>query len=302
MPFFTSGKIVLLIAGFYYIYHLGIVFMSSMKVVREILDLPSVVQTLWNRREVILSLTSRDFRARFRGSFGGLLWSFVQPLVMMLIYTLVFSAFLKVRFGNSDSPFIFSVYLLCGLLPWNAFAEGTNASTAVIRQNTNLVKRVVFPLEVLPLSLVLVNLIQQVIGLVLLIPLSLVATGQLYSTLLFIPVILLVQFLLYAGFTWFWSSLAVYLPDLRQLTSLFLSVLIFLTPIFYPEEIIPAWARTVLQLNPLAHLVSMYRKVLMSGTLPSVIDFLAFFFFSILVFLLGFAWFNRTKKGFADVL
>jgi lipopolysaccharide transport system permease protein len=269
---------------------------------REFFDLPGLARNLGRHRELIRTMSWRDFTARYRGSFGGLFWSVFQPLVMMAVYTVVFSLFLKVKFATDASPLSFSVYLLCGLLPWQAFSEGLSASTGVIRANVNLVKRVVFPLEILPVNLALAAAVQQLIGFALLVPLAWWMTGRLYWTLLFVPVILALQLLFAIGMNWMAASLAVYLPDLGQLISLVLTMWMFLTPIFYPEDVVPPQALIIFRLNPMARLVTLYRNAFMSGQLPSLDGFLGAVALCLLVFLLGYFWFMRTKKGFADVL
>ena len=269
----------------------------------EILNIPAIFRDLNHHRELILTLTRRDFLSRFRGSVGGVFWSILQPFFMMVIYTLVFSSFLKVKFGVDDSPYSFAVYLLCGLLPWTAFSETIMQSTGLIRSNVNLVKRVVFPLQILPVSLVLVCLLQQVIGFVLLLPLAWWVTGQFNWFSLLIPLVLGLQSLLYIGINWLWASLSVYLVDLKQITPLLLTVGMFLTPIFYPVEIVPEWARfIVFTLNPFARLVHLYRQILLEGVIPDIFQWLVFAVVSLVVFMVGFYWFQHTKKGFPDVL
>lgn len=275
---------------------------SAIYYARELFDLPGVARNLARHRELIRNMTWRGFTARYRGSFGGLFWSVFQPLVMMAIYTVVFSLFLKVRFASDASPVTFSVYLLCGLLPWQAFSEGLSASTSVIRSNVNLVKRVVFPLEVLPLNLALTAAIQQVIGFVLLVPLAWLVSRQLHWSILFVPVILILQLLFAVGMNWIVASLAVYLPDLGQLVLLLLMMWMFLTPIFYPEDVVPKQALFIFRLNPMARLVTLYRNAFMTGVLPSPGGFIGAAVLCLLIFLVGYFWFVRTKKGFADVL
>jgi lipopolysaccharide transport system permease protein len=268
----------------------------------EFINIGGITRSLYNRRELIRTLTLRDFKARFRGSFGGVLWSVIQPLIMMVVYTLVFSGFLKVKFANSSSPFTFAVFLLCGLLPWTAFADGMSASTGLIRSNSNLVKRVVFPLEVLPVTLSFVALIQQVIGFGLLLPVAWLITGKVYWTVLFVPLIILLQILFYTGINWIWSSLSVYLPDLRQFTVILLSMLMFLTPIFYPVEILPTWAQKIMTFSPLANIMEMYRKAFLTGERFGLQEIGLTSALCLFVFLIGYFWFIHTKKGFPDVL
>jgi lipopolysaccharide transport system permease protein len=247
-------------------------------------------------------MTWRDFISRYRGSFGGLFWSIIQPLVMMVVYTTVFSLFLKIKFSTDASPFTFSVYLLCGLLPWNAFSEGMSLSKDIIRLNVNLVKRVVFPLEILPINAALTASIQQMIGFFLLVPLAWVVSQNLYWTLLFVPVILALQLLWAIGMNWIVASLTVYLPDMGQFISLVLGIWFFLTPVFYPEDVVPPEASILFQLNPMARLVKLYRRAFMTGGSPGPEELLGTAFFCAFVFLLGYFWFMHAKKGFADVL
>jgi lipopolysaccharide transport system permease protein len=269
---------------------------------RTFFDVAGLVRNLVRHRELIKVMAWRDFSARFRGSFGGLFWSLFHPLVMMVIYTIVFSLFLKLRFSTDASPFTFSIYLLCGLLPWSAFSEGLQVSKDVIRANVNFVKRVVFPLEILPLNAALTSSIQQGFGFLLLIPLVWALTKTMYWTLFFVPVIIALQLLFAIGLNWIAASLAVYLPDFGQIINLLLTVWMFLTPIFYPEDIVPPQASMIFKLNPMAHLVKMYRGAFMTGELPGLQTFLGAAFSCAFVFLLGYFWFMHSKKGFADVL
>ncbi len=269
---------------------------------QDFFDLPGLIRNLIRYRELIIMMTGRDFSARYRGSLGGLVWSVIQPLVMMVIYTVVFSLFLKIRFSTDASPFTFSVYLLCGLLPWTAFSEGMSRCKDVIRGNINLVKRVVFPLEILPLNLVLAATIQQVIGLVLLLPLAWIVSGNLPLTIFLVPIFLVMQVLFALGMNWITASLAVYIPDIGHLLNMILAVWMFLTPIFYPQDIVPSQALFLFDLNPMARLVQLYRGAFMSGQLPALESMLGTFFFCFATFLLGYFWFQHTKTGFADVL
>ena len=275
---------------------------SVLRFTRELIDVPGLVKNLVRHRQLIGLMARRDFSARYRGSLGGLFWAVFRPLVMMTIYTVIFSLFLKVKFSTDASPVTFSVYLLCGMLPWQAFSEGLTASTDVVRANVNLVKRVIFPLEILPINLALAGAIQQLIGFALLVPLAWWVNGQLHWSLLFVPVILVLQMLFAVGMSWIVASLAVYLPDLGQFMALLLTVWMYLTPIFYPEDVVPVQAIIILRLNPMARFVTLYRNAFMTGVLPSLDGFVGAVVLCLLVFLVGYFWFMHTKKGFADVL
>ncbi len=275
---------------------------SFLRYLTSFFDLPGMVCNLSRHRDLIFMMTWRGFSARYRGSLGGIFWSLIQPIVMMVVYTVVFSLFLKIRFTTDASPLTFSVYLLCGLLPWNAFSEGLQVSKDVIRSNTNLVKRVVFPVEILPLNAALTATIHQLIGFLLLIPLCGIVNQALYPTIVIIPVILMLQLLLAIGLNWITASFAVYLPDLGQIVSLVLGVWFFLTPIFYPEDVAPPEAGILFQVNPMARLIRLYRDAFMAGQWPYWESFLLTLMICLFVFLLGHFCFSHSKKGFADVL
>ncbi|MEM3490018.1 MAG: ABC transporter permease [Nitrososphaerota archaeon] len=273
-----------------------------LKLIIELLNFPQTVTLLLRYHEIIRLLTWRDFLARFRGSIFGVLWVFVQPLLMMIAYTLVFSYFLKVRFGSNDSPFVFSVYLLCGLVPWNSFNEGINLSCSLLRAHSNLVKKVIFPVEVLPVNLTLVTLIQQVIGLVLLFVFVLYVEGTIHWAVILIPLLLIFQFLFQTGLSWIVASLSVFVPDVRQAVSLLTLLLMFITPIMYPENLVPKKLNFLLILNPMAQIIGMYRRLLMEGRLPAIEQLIGVSVFSVLVWMVGYVWFNRTKHMFSDYL
>lgn len=257
---------------------------------------------LWQYRELIGLMTWRNFSARYRGSVGGIVWSIGHPLVTTILYTVVFAIFLQVRFGQSSNPGTFGIYLLCGLLPWTALSEGVNLSANVIRLNINFVKRVIFPVQVLPFTLALTASIQEWIGFFLLVPMIALVTGHLSWTITLLPLIWLFQILFAVGINWMIASLAVYVPELTQAVPLLLTIWMFLTPIFYPEETLPATAQGLMAFNPLARLVSLFRRVLISGELPNVFEFASVALICTSVFGIGYVWFMRTKKGFPDVL
>jgi len=266
-------------------------------------SVPKSLQSLYQHRYLIRILSARDFKVRYRGSIGGMSWAVIQPLFMIFIYTVVFSRFLGVKFGVNNSPYEFALYLMCGLLPWNAFTEGLTTSSNLIRNNTNLIKRVVFPFEVLPIILTFVTLIQQLIGLGLLIPLVLIVYSKLYWTILLIPIVLFFQILFYMGVNFLWTGFSVYLPDLRHLTALLITGLIFLAPFLYPLSFVPAGPLLVIiKLNPFTSLIILYRELIMEGIVPSLSVFGYFGLVSVLTFVIGFSWFMWSKPGFAEAL
>lgn len=276
--------------------------MNALNYAREFFDIPALIRNLFGNWKLIRKMTWQDFTARYRAAFGGMFWSLIQPLILTVTYTLVFSVFLRVRFGNDDSPMTYAVYLLCGIQPWTAFAETLARSTSTIRGNPNLVKKVIFPLEILPINITLEAVLRQVPAFLILIPLAWLVTGRLYWTLLLVPGILFLQILFTIGMSWIVSSLTAYLPDMNEIVPLGLRVWMFLTPLFYAAESVPRWAELIFQINPMARLVKLYRGAFMSGDTRSLVFWGISAGVSLLTFLIGYFWFMRTKRGFADVL
>ena len=276
---------------------------EGMSYLRTLVSLPRALSDLSRHKYLIKILSMRDFKVRYRGSVGGMAWAIIQPLFMLIIYTVVFSKFLGIKFGINNSPYEFALYLMCGLLPWNAFAEGLTASTNLIRNNTNLVKKVVFPIEILPIILTLVTLIQQIIGMSLLIPFAWVVLTKLSWTIILLPMVFFFQILFYLGINFIWAGFSVYLPDLRHLTSLLITGLIFLAPFLYPLSLVPPGPLLVIiKLNPFTSLIMLYRGLILDGVVPSLPVWGYFGLFSVFLFIVGFSWFLWTKPSFAEAL
>jgi lipopolysaccharide transport system permease protein len=261
-----------------------------------------VIRTLFRHSDLVATMTWRTFQERYKGSLGGPVWAVCSPLLMITVYTIVFSLFLKIRFGQKDTPLQFAMYLLCGMLPWIALSESLSGGVVVIKNNANLVKRVLFPLEILPLNLVLANVMQQTIGSVFLLPLLFLEAGRLHWTLLFFPLFLSLQILLIVGLSWILSSLSVYVPDTAQVVNVLLPLWMLCTPIFYPESLVPPDFVFILRINPMAGLIKLYRETMIHGRIPGLATWLWGGIPCLVFFFLGYIVFTRLKKGFADVL
>lgn len=251
-------------------------------------------------RELLFSWTQRDLESRYRGSYLGRAWSVLNPLLSLALYTFIFSVILKVRFsaGGHGS---FALNLMCGLLPWLAFSETLIRATSVIASNQNLVKKVVFPLEVLPASLVASALFNQLIGMAILL-IAVATMGGLQLTLVWLPALLVLQMAFTLGISWLLASLGVFIRDISQAISLILNVWMYLTPIVYPASMVPDNFRWALLVNPLAFIVESYRAAIVEGMAPNALGLLANLGASVLLMMLGYAWFSKTKRAFADVL
>jgi lipopolysaccharide transport system permease protein len=262
-----------------------------------------IVTSLWQNRELATALIKRDVLGRYKGSILGIFWSFFHPLFMLAVYTFVFSIVFQARWGSSDgSRAEFALVLFSGLIVFNLFAECINRSPTLILSNSNYVKKVVFPLEILPCVAVgsaifhgLASLAVWLVGYVLLFGLPPV-------TALLLPIVILPLIFLTIGVSWFLSSLGVYLRDVAQVVTILTTVLMFLSPIFYPASAIPESAQPLLLVNPIAPALEQVRGILMWGELPNLESWLHYLIVNAVVAWLGFAWFQKTRKGFADVI
>lgn len=259
--------------------------------------------SLWRNRELIKASAKREVLGRYRGSIMGILWSFLNPLLMLSVYTIIFSVVFQARWGSgSHSKTEFAVVLFAGLLMFNLFAECINRSPSLILSNVNYVKKVVFPLEILPVVTLLSAMFHALISLgVWFIAYSLFF-GLPHATVLLLPLIVLPFVMFIMGLSWVLASLGVYLRDVSQIIGVITSVLMFMSPIFYPVTAFPEDFRYLLYLNPLTPVIEMTRDVLYWGRTPDFQLLGTFWLATFLIAWIGFAWFQKTRKGFADVL
>jgi lipopolysaccharide transport system permease protein len=259
-------------------------------------------QHLYQQRRLIQLMAKRDIVGRYKGSFAGLLWTIVNPLALLFIYWFVFSVIFRVRFGADGKPINFVLYVVAGLLPWIAFSEALARSNTCVVENPNLVKKVVFPLEVLPVNCAFASCFNSLVGILALILLASGIRGGIPWTVFLLPLIILPQLLLTAGIGWLLASLGVFIRDINHVISLVLTIWMFVTPIVYPETLVPSALRPILRLNPFTAVVNSYRNVLLDGTLPAAGQWLYLLVVSLVMFFVGFYWFVGTKRAFADVI
>ena len=259
---------------------------------------------LWRHRGLVWQFARRDVEGRYRGSLLGLAWTVVNPLVLLVTYTLVFGGLFAARWPEARSQGLgsYGIALFCGLTAFNLFAECVTRAPSLIVAVPNFVRKVVFPLEILPVSTVASALAHALVALSVLLVAQIVTVRELQPTLLLLPLVSLPLLFLSLGLTWFLAGLGVYLRDISQGTGLALQVLMFGTPIFYPPSVVPASLRPLLQLNPLAAVVENWRCVLLWGRAPDWTALGAWIVVSAVIMLLGYAWFMSTRRGFADVL
>jgi lipopolysaccharide transport system permease protein len=259
-------------------------------------------QSISRNRQLIGSMVRRDILSRYRGSFGGTLWTFLNPLLLMATYFFVFGVVLHTRFGNDTTRTGFVLYFLAGMLPWLAFSEAVGRSPYVILEYRSFVKKIVFPLETLPINLVITGAVTEAIGLVIFTIGLLLVRGAIPVSVVWLPVLLIPQILFTAGLAWMLAATGVYVRDLGQVTGYLLTLWFFLTPICYPESSLPASALPILRFNPLFVLVRAYRAVFLENQAPSMRGVIGLWMVGAAVAIAGYAWFHRLRKSFADVM
>lgn len=262
-----------------------------------------LVASLWRHRSLIAASAKREVLGRYRGSVMGILWSFFNPLFMLAVYTFVFSVVFQARWGGgSGSKTEFALVLFAGLMMFNLFAECINRAPGLILANVNYVKKVVFPLEILPAVTLLAALFHLLISLGVWLLAYVIFFGMPHATVLYLPLIVLPLVVLTMGLGWALASLGVYLRDVSQFIGLITTVLMFLSPIFYPATALPEAYRHLLYLNPLTPVIEQTRDVLFWGKNPDFLMLGLYWLITAIIAWLGFAWFQKTRKGFADVL
>jgi lipopolysaccharide transport system permease protein len=265
----------------------------------------AVWRPLWElprRFDLVSSLARREVAARYKGSVLGILWAIVTPVVTIATFTLIFAGIFGAQFGASGSGWEFALYLFCGVLPWTAFQEAVQLSSQKIVSQANLVKRVVFPLEILPVAQALASLANQLFGTIALLVGAIIIQRTLHPTVLWLPVLIIPQLLVTFGAAWLVASLGVFLRDMVQGVALLLMVWMYLTPIIYPESIVPERFRPYINANPFTPLIRSYRNIMLEGRAPDWRGLAYFTGFALIVFIFGYWWFAKTRKNFADVI
>jgi lipopolysaccharide transport system permease protein len=262
-------------------------------------------QPLWQlpkRADLIFTFAKRELLRRYKGSALGIAWAVLTPVVMIAIFTFIFAGIFGARFGANHSHWDYALYIFCGLVPWTMFQESVQQSANTIVANSNLVKRVVFPLEALPAAQVFAALGSQLFATVALLIATIIVRQRLELTAFWFPVLLIPQLLFALGAAWLVASLGVFLRDIAQGITLLLMAWMYLTPIIYPESLVPDRFRPLIDFNPFTPLVRNYRGIFLDGRSPDWRGLAYFTAFALVLFLFGYWWFARTRKSFADVV
>jgi lipopolysaccharide transport system permease protein len=261
------------------------------------------LRTIAQNHRLIRSMARRDILARYRGSFGDFFWTVLNPLLLMTTYFFVFGIVLRTRFGPDQSRTGFALYFLAGMLPWLAFSEPVGRAAYVIAEHRNFVKKLVFPLDTLPVNQVVSGLVTELFGAGVFLAGLLIIRHAVPSAVVWLPVLLIPQLLFTLGICWFLAALGVYMRDLGQIMGLVLTIWFYITPICYPESISLSPAITaVMRQNPLYALVRGYRAIFLEGHAPELLPMVKLWVIALALFFLGHVWFYRLRKSFADVI
>lgn len=264
-----------------------------------------MVANLIGRRHLIWQFSVREVQGRYKGSHLGVIWALLNPLMMLLVYTFVFHNLSHQQWNPHDPNEKFMVYamhIFIRIIAFNLFSESVNRASTLITTNPNYVKKVVFPLEILPISLIGAALFHSVLSIGVLILCAIAGAGPLHATLLFLPLAYVPLILLTAGVSWLLAALGVFLRDIGNVIAVLVQLLFFLTPILYSPSAIPGWAGMVMRFNPMALIVDNFGRVTNEGLPPNWTELFVITGVSACVAVAGYAFFMKMKRAFADVI
>lgn len=262
-----------------------------------------MVASIWRHRELAGALVKREVVGRYRGSLMGMAWSFFNPLFMLAIYTFVFSSVFRMRWGAGDETKVdFAIILFVGMIVHGLFAEAVNRAPALILSNVNYVKRVVFPLEILPWVAFGSALFHACVSVLVLVAAQLALRQQIPWTVVLFPLVLLPLVFSTMGVTWFLAALGMYIRDIGQAVGILTTALLFVSPVMYPLSAVPERFRRWVELNPLTFIIEEGRNTLIFGQVPDPARWLVMLAAGLVIAWAGFAWFQKARKGFGDVV
>lgn len=267
-------------------------------------SLLALAASIIGNRRLIYQMVKREVIGRYKGSIFGLAWSFLNPIFMLVIYTFVFSVVFKAKWAGSaaDNKAEFSIILFTGMIVFGLFSETINRAPSLVISNVNYVKKVVFPLELLPIISMGSAIFHALVSLLILVATFLLVNGYLPWTALYLPLVFAPLIILSLGFSWFLASIGVFVRDVGQTVGLLTTVLMFVSPIFYPLSSLPEEFQGWIALSPVSFIIEQARAVLIFGKAPDWMGLRLYTLVAIIIMWLGYAWFQKTRKGFADVL
>lgn len=254
----------------------------------------NIFKNLYDYRELLKTSVKKDIGGKYKKSFLGVLWSFLNPLLQIGVYALVFPLIMKSNETN------YTVFICCGLIPWNFFSASINRSSFIMIENSNILKKVFFPREILPISVVTSELVNFVISTLIILGFVLGYGFGLTKFVLFYPLILLVQYVLLVGVSFFISSITVYLRDLQHFVGVFLQLLFYATPIAYSANVIPDNFKWILKYNPMTYIIEGFRDIFYYQQLPDIQALLIVLGIGVVLCVIGYLVFSKLQRGFAE--
>ena len=259
-----------------------------------------IVSDIWTHRYLLGQLIKRDVLLRYRGAMFGVLWIFLSPLLMLGIFAYVFGQVFQARGGAAEAALPFWLFLYSGLIVFNIFSETVSRSPASVRGYPSFVKKIIFPVQILPLVPLGAALVHAIFNFLILV-VALVWTGNFHPQTLLYPIALAPVIFLAMGFSWFLGAWGVFIKDMTQIVPVFIQMLMFLSPVFYPVSAVPSVLQPLYRFNPLGHVIEFSRD-LVTGQPAEWSVWGVAFLVSLLVALLGNLFFQHSREEFADVL
>ena len=256
----------------------------------------SVFKELYQYRELLKTNIKKDIRGKYKASFLGVLWSFVNPLLSVLVYAIVFPYIMRVQTQN------YLVFLICGIIPYNWFSTVVSQSSGIFVYNSNIIKKVYFPREILPISAVTSGLVNFLISCIIILLFVIFGGIGLSWHLVFLPLIAIVQYIFTLAIVFILSAINVYIRDVEYLVNFFLQMLFYVTPILYTSELFGGWIKWIFVLNPMAHVINAYRDIFYIHTMPQVDNLIILLFVGLLVLVIAYKIFKKLEKNFAEEL
>ena len=256
----------------------------------------NVFKNLYKYRELLKTNVKKEIRGKYKNSFLGVIWSFLNPLLQIVVYAVVFQVILKNPMEN------YAIFLCCGLIPWTFFSSTITRSAFTMIENGNIIKKVYFPREILPISIVTSEAVNFMISTIIILGFVIFGGIGLSKYIIFYPIVVLAQYLLLIGISLIVSSISVYVRDLQHLIGVAMQLLFYATPIVYSSETIPENFKWVLNLNPMTHIINGYRSIFYNQTMIEIVPILTLILISIITCIIGYIIFEKLQKGFAEQL
>ena len=253
-------------------------------------------KNLYNYRELLKTNVQKDVRGKYKKSFLGVLWSFLNPLLQIAVYAFIFGKILNAGEEN------YAIFICCGLIPWMLFSTAINRSTTVMVENGGIIKKVYFPREILPISMVTAETVNFIISSVIIIAFVLIGGLGIHWTWIFYPLILLILYIFLIGISFIMSSVTVYFRDLQHFTGVFMQMLFYATPIAYSASRVPVKFSWVVKFNPMAYVIDGFRSIFLYHKMPDITGLCILGIVGLAVFVLGYLIFNKLQRQFAEEL